>query len=228
MGPDKLAARLRAAAELVLPGVPAADIGSDHMYLPAYLARRRLCPHVIATDKAAAPCAKGRAFLAGLGLDGQVEVRRGDGLEVLTAGEVATIIVTGMGGCLIRDILAARPRIADSARRLVLSPQKDVDLLRYYLADSGWRIVDERLIYEAGIYYTVIAAEKGAMSLTADEARFGPCLLAQAPPLLTEMLNRDLEQVEGLLARVAEPVRREELQREKARLNEVIAQLEDR
>ena len=44
----KLNDRLQAAADLVIPGLPAADIGTDHNYLPAYLVQNSICPYVIA------------------------------------------------------------------------------------------------------------------------------------------------------------------------------------
>ena len=195
---SKLDIRLTAVAERVLPGETAADIGSDHMHLPVYLVNREICPLVIATDKAQAPCVNGRSLINALGMSGQIDIRCGDGLQVLQPGEAATIILTGMGGRLIKAILDACPDVLDSARRLVLSPQKDPAELRLFLADRGWCIIDEQMIFNAGIYYTVITAEHGDMTLDADEALYGPCLLKEAPRVFTEYLRRQLTQVERL------------------------------
>ena len=160
---NELGMRLSAAAALVLPGKTAADIGSDHMLLPMHLAEKGVCPRVIAADKVPLACKKGEALIAMAGLSHLIEVRCGDGLQVLRPGEAATIIITGMGGRLIRDILAGREATAVAAERLVLSPQKDAALLRNYLASSGWRIVNETAVFEAEKYYVMIAAERGEM-----------------------------------------------------------------
>ena len=44
----KLDDRLKAVAGLVLPGRVAADIGTDHNYLPVFLVQNGICQQVIA------------------------------------------------------------------------------------------------------------------------------------------------------------------------------------
>ena len=225
---NELGMRLSAAAALVLPGKTAADIGSDHMRLPMHLAEKGVCPRVIAADKVPLACKKGEALIAMAGLSHLIEVRCGDGLQVLRPGEAATIIITGMGGRLIRDILAGREATAAAAERLVLSPQKDAALLRNYLASSGWRIVSETAVFEAEKYYVMIAAERGEMALSAEEAEYGPCLLRDRPPAFLAQLAcrvRELELIEDKLA--ASPgtksrCRAAEIAAEKARLTEML------
>ena len=51
----KLDDRLKAVADLVLPGKTAADIGTDHNYLPVFLVQNNICEHVIASDRADGP-----------------------------------------------------------------------------------------------------------------------------------------------------------------------------
>jgi len=200
MAQYRLYARLAAAAAMVIPGETAADIGSDHMHLPAYLAEQGICPRVIATDKAWAPCQSGREFILSRGLGTVVEIRCGDGLQVLKPSEAATIILTGMGGCLIRDILKNDIEVALSAKRLVLSPQKNPELLRMFLAENGWCIREEHMVKEAGIYYPVICAVPGEMSLDPLEALYGPCLIRTKEPVFLENLRQQLEQLEEIEA----------------------------
>ena len=102
----KLDARLLAAAALVLPGKAAADIGTDHNYLPVYLVKNGICPYVIASDKAPQPYENACQLVELLSLTRQISVRLGDGLQVLEPGEAATVVMTGMGGRLMMDILA--------------------------------------------------------------------------------------------------------------------------
>ena len=195
----KFPRRLTAAADMVLPDAPAADIGSDHMHLPVYLIKQGICPYVIATDKAASPCINGAAYISSLGLADKIDIRCGDGLAVLKPGEAATIIITGMGGCLIKSILAAAPKVAASGKRLVLSPQKNPDVLRYFLAETGWRIVEEKMVKEDDIWYPLIAAQRGRMKLNAAEAEFGPYLLAQGTPEFRHYLQHKTDVLSALI-----------------------------
>ena len=67
-----LDARLSAAAELVRPGLPAADIGCDHGKLAAVLAGSGRCPWVIGADLRPGPLAKARRTLEAAGCQDKV------------------------------------------------------------------------------------------------------------------------------------------------------------
>ena len=230
--PLRLDVRLQTVADLVLPGLPAADIGTDHAYLPAYLIQSGRCPRVIATDVVAGPYEKARRLVASLALTAQIDVRLGDGLLPLRPGEAASVCLCGMGGRLIMDILAAAPAVAGQTQRLLLQPQKNVDQLRLWLAQHHWRIVAERIARDRDFFYPVLAAEHGEMQLSADEAAYGPCLLATRDPMLAEYLINRLQTLRALEEGLhvyrnsskAEQ-RLADLQRETARIKEVLQYL---
>lgn len=227
----KLDNRLQAAADLVLPGKPAADIGTDHNYLPVYLVINKICPSVIATEKARIPYKNALQLVDLLSLHKQISVRRGDGLTVLRPGEVASIVIAGMGGYLIADILEKAPQILAMTERLILQPQKNADVLRLWLADHGWTIVRESIALEHGFYYVVIAAEPGVMTLTSEQAVFGPCLLAEPHPLLREYLKLKLTDLLALLEQLelepgdAVAVRRGQLREQMACIEQILSNL---
>ncbi|MCL1975703.1 MAG: class I SAM-dependent methyltransferase [Firmicutes bacterium] len=200
----KLSERLLSVARLVLPGLPAADIGTDHSYLPVYLIINGICPSVIATEKARGPFDNACQLVELLSLSRHIDMRLGSGLTVLSAGEAATITMAGMGGYVIRDILNASPEVASTSSRLVLQPQKNCSMLRRYLQETGWRIVAEDIAYDYGFYYEIIAAEPGYMELSEDETLFGPCLLAQPHPLLSRYLGLQLADMQMLMAQLAD------------------------
>ncbi len=185
----RLNTRLQAAAELVLADQPVADIGTDHGYLPLYLVANGICPKAIAADKSAPSCMKAKGLTVQAGYQELVDIRVGDGLQVLQAGEVATVVMCGMGGRLMIDILDGAPAVLAKLQRLVLQPQKHTDLLRQWLVAHGWKIVAERMAFDGGFYYVVLAAEPGDMRLTAEEAVYGPCLLRELPQLFGDYLR---------------------------------------
>jgi tRNA (adenine22-N1)-methyltransferase len=217
----KLNERLQAVAKLVLPGSTAADIGTDHSYLPVYLIINGICPTVIATEKSRGPFANACQLVELLSLNRKIDMRLGLGLTVLKPGEAATITISGMGGYVIRDILEASPEVAAASQRLVLQPQKNVRMLRQYLQQAGWRIVAEDIAFDHGFYYEIIAAEPGIMQLTEDEALFGPCLLSQPHPLLAQYLRLQLFDMQTLLDQLAGKAGKEAEERRAYLLNKV-------
>ncbi|MDW7670322.1 MAG: class I SAM-dependent methyltransferase [Bacillota bacterium] len=155
--------RLKAIAEAVTKNTTAADIGTDHGYLPVYLIKQVGLEKVIATDVNEDPLSKARRIINRHGLRKQVELRQGDGLRVLAAGEAETIIIAGMGGALIGELLQASPEVAQRADRLILQPVQSVPELRRYLLISGYRIIAEKLIQEKFRFYEMIIARYEAL-----------------------------------------------------------------
>ncbi|MEG1500607.1 MAG: class I SAM-dependent methyltransferase, partial [Clostridiales bacterium] len=102
----KLDNRLEAVSHLILPNKPMADIGTDHAYLPVYMIINDLVPYAIATDRVRGPLASAKQLVELLSLDKQVSIRLGEGLKVLQPEEVDTIVISGMGGFTIKDILS--------------------------------------------------------------------------------------------------------------------------
>jgi len=185
----KLPERLLSVASMILPGKAAADIGTDHGYLPVHLVVEGICPFVIATDRARSPLESARQLVELLSLTKTIDIRFGEGLEILEPGEVATICMAGVGGATIRSVLSDSPLVLDKTERLVLQPQRGAVGLRRWLADNGFTIVAEDLVMEDGFYYEIIGVEHGHMVLDESQTEFGPLLLANRHPLLKDYLE---------------------------------------
>ncbi len=199
----QLGKRMAAAAALVLEGKPVADIGTDHAYLPVYLIVNDLCPNVVASDVARGPLASATQLVELLSLTKKIDVRLGEGLEILQPGEVSTICITGMGGLTIREILQNSPDVLAQTERLVLQPQRNAAAVRTFLAERGWKIIKEDLVYDSGFYYVVIASEHGEMELDEIEAEYGPLLLAEPHSLLKQYLELKLSDMQAIIDHLA-------------------------
>lgn len=200
----KLSKRLATIAALVPPGSSLADIGTDHAYLPVYLVSEGLVPRAIAGEVNPGPFAAAGEALARVGLADRVSLRFGDGLTVLVAGEVDTVVIAGMGGLTIIEILAAWPEVTGSLKRLILQPMQAAAPLRRWLAENGWRLLAEALVEEDGRLYEVMAAELGpveAYEPILDE--IGPLLWARRHPLLQDHLAALLAQAKKVAAEMA-------------------------
>lgn len=175
-----------------------ADIGTDHAYLPAYLIETGAVPRAIAGDVMPGPLEAARQTVESAGLADRIELRLGDGLQVLRPGEVTTVTLCGMGGALMAQLLGAVS--LESIERLVLQPMESPERLRAWLTSHGWRIVHEELVEDAGRIYVVMAAERGEQLLAPDELLIGPHLQATAGEILQRYLARWIAQLERAVA----------------------------
>lgn len=190
-----LSKRLNAVANMVIKGEVIADIGTDHALLPSYLVLNKICPKAICVDIEKGPIEKAKKIVNDLKLNNLIDIRQGNGLAVLNSSEVSTICICGMGSITICDILNSNDEVLAKVKRLVLQPQKDAFILRDYLEKKGYKIIDEDIVFESGIYYQVIAAEKEEelenklIKLSATEKEFGPILIKKSHPILIEFIK---------------------------------------
>ena len=155
-----LDARLSAAAELVRPGEPVADIGCDHGKLTAVLAASGRYPKVIGADLRPGPLAKAEQTLEYAGCKDRAELRLGDGLSVLSPGEVSTIVLAGVSAQTTWEIIEKAPWVsAPGGPRLVMVPATRHSDLRRWLWEHGFAFVADRPVQAAGRWYAVMAAE---------------------------------------------------------------------
>lgn len=200
----ELPRRLAALAAFIPHGSIAADIGTDHAYLPIFLIKKGICKFVIATDLREGPYQSAEQKIKEHALQGRIGLRLGNGLKPLKPGEVEVVVLAGMGGNTIRGILAEAPQILPGIKRLVLQPMTDAGDLRVWLAANGWKIVDEELVEDDGRIYVIIAAEPG-LEETCDPVylELGPRLLEKRSPLLERHLNSFMVKYERVLAGLA-------------------------
>ena len=155
-----LDARLSAAAELVRPGQPVADIGCDHGKLTAVLAASGKYPKVIGADLRPGPLAKAAQTLEYAGCKDRAELRLGDGLSVLSPGEAGTIVLAGVSAQTTWEIIEKAPWVsAPGGPRLVMVPATRHSDLRRWLWEHGFALIADRPVQAAGRWYAVIAAE---------------------------------------------------------------------
>ena len=200
-----LSDRLKAVAEMITPGIPVADIGCDHAYLPIYLVRENISPYVIACDVNAGPIVRAQENIDDVDLSESIDVRQGDGLSVLTPGEVKSVVLAGMGGKLMIRILSEGDDVLTDVSELVLEPQSDVAAVRHFLQDGGYRIISENMISEEGKVYPVIKAVHGSMDWDREiYFRYGKILLREENPVLHEFLLAEKEYFSNLLRELSE------------------------
>jgi tRNA (adenine22-N1)-methyltransferase len=197
------------------------DVGTDHALLPRFLHARGDLERIIATDVAEGPLAAAARTLANAP---GVELRKGDGLEPITPGEVDTIVLAGMGGGRMCQILGTRPLVWREARAVIVQPNTDWARVRHWLVDNGAAIADEDMTREAGHFYLTIRAlpSRVPAPLSRTDALLGPRLRNARPDAwlswlaLEHLRLRDAIEAAGA---AASPVLRENLRLVEAALS---------
>ncbi len=161
MNDKLLSERLKMVANFVPQGSSVADIGSDHAYLPCYLMNHQRITMAIAGEVNEGPYQSAIKQVKRSGFTNEITVRKGNGLEVISPGEVDVITIAGMGGQLIRDILLGGVEKLKNVKRLVLQPNVAAHLLRERLADLNWELVDEGILEEDDKIYEVLVFDAG-------------------------------------------------------------------
>lgn len=197
----KLSQRLQAIADLVPAGSKVADIGTDHGFLPCYLAQSEKAELVIACDVNAQPLALAQKNIADYNVADKVSTRLGNGLAVLKPGEVDTVTIAGMGGALMIDILDASPMVVDRLKRIILQPNVGAEAVRIWAEKNRWQIVAEDLIKENDIFSVIIVLEQGRSNrfMSAVELYLGPELLANHHPMLGLYISEEWEKTQRIL-----------------------------
>ena len=156
----KLSKRLQFIADLVTAGNIVADIGTDHGFVPVYLVRSGKCPRALAVDISKGSLQKAEELTEKAGLSDLIECRLSDGFEKLLPGEADTAIISGMGGIMMSNIMEAHPEVAESFKELILSPQRDADLVRTVVTCHGFAIINDETLIDKNKEYIVIKAQK--------------------------------------------------------------------
>ncbi|MDO5040795.1 MAG: class I SAM-dependent methyltransferase [Peptoniphilus sp.] len=151
--------RLKKIASYVDKGKKVADIGTDHGIVPIFLVSENISDRVIASDISKKSLQKTVDMVREYELEDKIETRVGNGLKVLKPGEVDNIIIAGMGGVLIWNLIEEDMEISKKAEKIILQPMQAPEYLREHLCKKGFEIIDESIIYEEERFFEIIVAK---------------------------------------------------------------------
>lgn len=211
--------RLNTLAKMVDPGSRVADIGTDHAYLPIELVKNGKINYAIASDVAEGPLENAKNDIAAAGLTEQIETRLGSGLETVThADQIDTVVIAGMGGKLMTDILDRAWSKDAQFKTLVLEPNIGEAGVRNWLMMHNYKIISEKLIAEAGHTYELIKASltEEKHEMTEKEIFFGPFIVQEKNLVFYQKWEGQLAYYQRLLVNLNKARKKDE-----DRINEV-------
>ena len=148
--------RLSLCAEMVREGVKIADIGTDHAYLPVWLANEGRISSAIAADVRQGPLDNAARTIALYGAEEKVRTVLSDGLEKIKSDEADDIIMAGMGGELIVKLIDCTPWLRNKNKHLILQPMTRSEVVRRYLCENGFEIISEKACVSCHKSYSVM------------------------------------------------------------------------
>ncbi|QTM99851.1 tRNA (adenine(22)-N(1))-methyltransferase TrmK [Sediminibacillus dalangtanensis] len=193
--------RIQCIASFLPRGALFADIGSDHAYLPVYVCHMDEQAKAIAGEINEGPYQSAKSTVAEEGLTDRIEVRKGDGLAVISANEVNQVVIAGMGGSLISTILEKGKEKLAGVGQIIAQPNVEARAVRVWLQENGYRLNGEAIIEEAGHIYEVISAISSniAYSMTETELLLGPYLMKEKSDPFQRKWKMELEKRERVI-----------------------------
>lgn len=187
--------RLLKIASMVEKCNTVADIGTDHGYIPIHLIKNDICNYAIASDINDGPVKKAKFNVSIEGLSDKISCRKGSGLNTLKIGEANVLIIAGMGGNLIRDILCENRKIFEKVDYAILQPAQNPEVLRKHLYEGLYEIIEEELCFDEGIYYEIIKVRVGKNKEIKNEIDYeiSQLLIESKNPLLKDFINSKID-----------------------------------
>lgn len=194
----KINARLKKIGDLVEANSFCLDVGCDHGLLDIYLVKQNKNIKAVASDIAEGPLDQAKKNIAREGLQDQIEVRLGSGLDTYTK-EIDTIIISGMGGRNIIGILKDNSKILKKIKTIILSPNNYQEDVKKYCCKNGFYIENEEFVRDNRFIYQIIVLKPGTKKYSKKDYFFGPVFIQKKGPLFRDYYLRELKSREILL-----------------------------
>ena len=167
--------RLSLISEYIDNGKGIVDVGTDHGYLPIFLAENGYNGNIFASDINEDPIKKAINNASAAGVNEKINFMLCDGLKMCPPEQIDTIVIAGMGGDMIVKILDEAEWCLSPEYKLILQPMSKAEILRYWLVYNGFEIRHELLVDENGTIYQIIVAVFGALSKLNDAELYIGC-----------------------------------------------------
>lgn len=156
-----LSERMAAVTRMVTRGGHVCDVGCDHGFVSIYLVQKQIATKVFAMDVGKGPLLRAIEHINEYELSEEIEVRLSDGLEKIDESDkVDTVIMAGMGGLLMAQIMQKALERGLYIEEYVLQPQSGIDKLRVFLRNNDYIIVNEDMVLEEGKYYSILKVRR--------------------------------------------------------------------
>jgi len=199
---NKLSKRLEVVASYIKDNSKIIDIGCDHGLLSIYLANIYKNIKIIASDVNKNALSSAIKNIKEAHLEEKIETRLGSGLEVVSADEIDTIVIAGMGSNTIVGILKYSKDKLVNVNTIIVQSNTDLYFLRKNITSIGYYIEDETLVEDKNIIYTIIKFTKGKRKYNYKQLYLGPILLEKKDKLFIKKNNKELKTLKMIIRNI--------------------------
>lgn len=219
---ENLSERLKAIYNMVPKGI-AADIGADHGKLIIALFEGGIISHGYAVENKKGPYDRLVKALKAKGLEEDIVPLFSDGIRDLPEA-VHTVIIAGMGGTLIVDILKKYPAKTNQIQTLIIDAHTCIPKVREEVSKLGFVIADEKMVREDDVFYEIIKFVRADVAFYGEnDLEFGPILRTEKCALFKEKYEERISEIDTLLKNKNLPKGRiDELSNEKKRIQSIL------
>lgn len=153
---SKMSIRIQAIADMVMPGLIPADIGTDHALLPILLVQSGRCRRAYACDIAEGPLKSAEKNISAAGLKESIAVLLSDGFENVPE-DADGAILSGMGWRTAVQILDRYPERTGKLKQILVEVNDDVPSLRRWISERHYTIQKEEAAADRNHYYMTVS-----------------------------------------------------------------------
>ncbi|MFH5836092.1 tRNA (adenine(22)-N(1))-methyltransferase [Proteiniclasticum sp. C24MP] len=201
-----ISSRLIKIVEMVPMSDTVADIGTDHGYVLIELLKRKKIKRGIASDNKEMPLEKARKNAVAENVENSMDFRLGSGFKTLKEGEVNGAVIAGMGGILIRELLENDMDVIKHLDFILLQPAQNPEILRKYLYQHHYRILEEELVREDRRFYEYLMVKYDPVEseplVNHLDYVVGDLLLKKQHPLLKDYLTSKIKELEEIKEKI--------------------------
>ena len=198
----KLTERLQSIYDMIPTSDILCDVGSDHAYIPIQCLKTDKCKFCNITDVKEGPVKISKRNISANNIEeSKVAYYVGYGLSPLDITQCDSVVIAGMGGILISDILERDIEKAKATKCLILQPMYAIEALRKWLLDNGFEIEDEDLSREGSKLYVCMKVKWTGNSKVQNDfyLNVGKKLIEKNHPLLPLYLKKMYKQNEKII-----------------------------
>ncbi len=165
--------RLKFIAEQIKKDERVLDVGTDHGLLPIILVKDGITSNIVASDLNQEPLNAAIENIENEGLTSVIETKLMNGIEGIEENQYDTIIIAGMGGTTISEIIRAKKHNG----RFIIHSTTNLIEVRETLQEIGFKITNEWVVFEGKVHNVIIEACPGKMNLEDKQKFMGPSLI---------------------------------------------------
>ena len=185
------------------PGIGFADVGTDHGYIPVWLASSNYSGNIFAFDVAEEPLKRAVTYALEADVADRIQFCISDGLDACPPNQVDCIMIAGLGGDAICRILDRAEWLSSGPYQLILQPMTHAEVLRYWLLHNEFQITEEIIVSEDSHIYQMFHAVPGK-SVSVSDAEYCAGILScsrggESPLLLyRDLADKIQKKLDGL------------------------------